>query len=158
MRSLTRMCRDRRRDESWTLEKTEGLGGGRQRVRESGEEGDPEGIMSQKRISQSMWAWAPLQQRGQRTHFKPISCVASLHKWLWAFSQDRVRHGLRALHAVCGRRPVLTGNNIGLYLMCLVQNWVLVGSQQMLNQWMVWKHRLKFWLCHLLVWSRDSYF
>ena len=49
-------------------------------MRESGEEGDPEGIMSQKRISQSMWVWAPLQQRGQRTHFKPISRVASLHK------------------------------------------------------------------------------
>ena len=48
-------------------------------MRESGEEGDPEGITPQKRISQSMWAWAPLQQRGQRTHFKPISRVASLH-------------------------------------------------------------------------------
>lgn len=102
MRSLKRICRDRRRDESWILEKKEGLGGGREeRVRESREEGDPEGIMPPKRISQSMWAWAPLQQRGQRTHFKPISRVASLHKWLWAFSQDRALHGLRALHAVC---------------------------------------------------------
>ena len=86
-----------------------------ERVRESGKKSNPERVMSQERISQSMWAWATLQQRGQRTHFKPISCVASLCNRLCALPQDKGRM-LRALHTVCDGGPVLMGNNTGLFL------------------------------------------
>lgn len=69
-------------------------------------------------------------KRSKNSFLKQFHVLASLPRGDYGHSPGpEAHHGLRALHAVRGWRPVLMGSNMGLYLRCLVQNWILVGSQ-----------------------------